>query len=100
MAENVTPADDLSPISAVLAAYHRRCLRQRNGVQEMQDVTAKSAKKISNQRKPRKSSDEQIALHLRYRKIGISAVAAAARYQGSAKNPLATRSDEYSAGIA
>jgi hypothetical protein len=66
----------------------------------MQDVTAKSAKKTSNQRKPRKSSDEQIALHLRYRKIGISAVAAAARYQSGAKNPLATRSDEDSAAIA
>jgi hypothetical protein len=55
---------------------------------KMQDVTAKSAKKTANnQRKPRKSADEQIALHLRYRQIGISAVAAAARYQGGAKNP-------------
>ena len=33
-----------------------------------------------------KSSAEIVPLHLRYRKIGISAVAAAARYQGSAKN--------------
>lgn len=53
----------------------------------MQDVTAKSARRTGNQRKPRKSADEQIALHLRYRQIGISAVAAAARYQGGAKNP-------------
>jgi len=53
----------------------------------MQDVTAKSAKTTSHQRKPRKSADEQIALHLRYRQIGISAVAAAARYQSGAKNP-------------
>jgi hypothetical protein len=30
---------------------------------------------------------EQIALHQSYREIGISAVAAAARYQGMAKNP-------------
>jgi hypothetical protein len=65
----------------------------------MQDVTVKSAKKISNQPKPRKSSDEQIALHLRYRQIGISAVAAAARYQSGAKNPLASRSDDSSAAI-
>jgi hypothetical protein len=53
----------------------------------MQDMTAKSAKKTSNQRKPRKSADEQIALHLCYGQIGISAVAAAARYQSGAKNP-------------
>jgi hypothetical protein len=32
------------------------------------------------------ASAEIVPLHLRYRKIGISAVAAAARYQGSAKN--------------
>jgi hypothetical protein len=50
----------------------------------MQDTTAK---KTVDQRKPRKSADEQIALHLCYRQIGISAVAAAARYQGGAKNP-------------
>ena len=53
----------------------------------MNDVTANSAKKTSDQRKPRKSSDESIALHLCYGQIGISAVAAAARYQGGAKNP-------------
>jgi hypothetical protein len=53
----------------------------------MQDTTAKSAKKTGNQRKPRKSADEQIALHLCYGQIGISAVAAAARYQSGAKNP-------------
>ena len=50
----------------------------------MQNLTAKLAK---NQRKPRKTSDQHTALHLRYRKIGISAVAAAARYQSGAKNP-------------
>jgi len=52
----------------------------------MPDVTAKSAKK-TGQRKPRKSSDDPIALHLCYGRIGISAVAAAARYQSGAKNP-------------
>ena len=40
----------------------------------------------SRKQKPCKPSQE-IALHLRYAKIGISAVAAAARYQNSAKNP-------------
>jgi hypothetical protein len=53
----------------------------------MPNVTAKSANRTSNQRKPRKSADEQIALHLCYGQIGISAVAAAVRYQGAAKNP-------------
>lgn len=53
----------------------------------MPDVTAKSANRTGNQRKPRKSADEQIALHLCYGQIGISAVAAAARYQSGAKNP-------------
>jgi hypothetical protein len=58
----------------------------------MQSSTAKSAKK-SSKRKPNKSSDEQIALHLCYRQIGISAVAAAARYQSGAKNPGYTPAD-------
>ncbi|HKM87683.1 MAG TPA: hypothetical protein VJX48_03690 [Xanthobacteraceae bacterium] len=53
----------------------------------MNDVTADTAKKTANQRKARKSSDENIALHRRYGQIGISAVAAAVRYQGDAKNP-------------
>jgi hypothetical protein len=70
----------------------------------MQEVTAKSANKIGNQRKPRKSSDEQIALHLCYRQIGISAVAAAARYQSGAKNPAqasaANRLDERDTAVA
>ncbi|MGC1349349.1 MAG: hypothetical protein WA858_06175 [Xanthobacteraceae bacterium] len=68
----------------------------------MQDVTVKSAKKTANQRKPRKSADEQIAL--RYRQIGISAVAAAARYQGDAKNtscaPATVKLDERGAAVA
>jgi hypothetical protein len=70
----------------------------------MQDMTAKSAKKTGNQRKPRKSADEQIALHLCYGQIGISAVAAAARYQSGAKNPVyappAIELDERGAAIA
>ena len=54
----------------------------------MQDLTATSVNKTSNQRKPLKSSDQHIALHLRYGKIGIPAVAAAARYQSGGKNFL------------
>jgi hypothetical protein len=53
----------------------------------MPDVAARSASKTSNQRKPRKCADAQTALDLRYGQIGISAVAAAARYQGGARNP-------------
>jgi hypothetical protein len=47
-------------------------------------VTAKNTRQ--NKRKLRKSVDENTALHRRYGKIGISAVAAAVRYQGSSKN--------------
>src|SRR5271155_6213516 len=76
--------------------------RERGSI--MQDVTAKSAKTTSIQRKPRKSADEQIALHLCYRQIGISAVAAAARYQSGAKNPaqapVANRLDERDTAVA
>jgi hypothetical protein len=65
----------------------------------MQDVAAKSAhksakqsatksaKKANSQRKPRKCDDAHTALDLRYGQIGISAVAAAARYQSGARNP-------------
>jgi hypothetical protein len=44
-------------------------------------------KRISAENVPRKSSDRHTALHLLYGKIGIPAVAAAARYQSGAKNP-------------
>jgi len=64
----------------------------------MQDATANTGKKIGNRREAGKSSDEQNALHLCYGQIGISAVAAAARYQGDAKNPayapVAIKSDK------
>ena len=54
----------------------------------MKDVSADMAKKTNqNKRKVRKSLDESTALHHRYGQIGISAVAAAVRYQGSGKNP-------------
>jgi hypothetical protein len=58
-----------------------------NGVQSMKDMTATSA----NIGKARQSSDEHTALHLCYRQIGISAVAAAARYNGEAKIPALAR---------
>jgi hypothetical protein len=70
----------------------------------MKNLMAKSAQNTSKQRKPSKSSDEQIALHLCYRQIGISAVAAAARYQSGAKNPghpvAAIELDEHGAAVA
>ena len=50
----------------------------------MQDLIAELANKTNPQQKPRKHPDE---LHLCYGKIGIAAVAAAARYQSVAKNP-------------
>jgi hypothetical protein len=54
----------------------------------MQDAFADLAKKTA----PKKSNDRKVhsdgmALAGCYGQIGISAVAAAARYQGSAKNP-------------
>jgi hypothetical protein len=49
----------------------------------MEDAKIETAKDLT---KTGKSPAEPVALHLCYRKIGISAVAAAARYQGSAKN--------------
>jgi hypothetical protein len=53
------------------------------GSLKMEDGKIETAKDLT---KTGKSSAEPVALHLCYRKIGISAVAAAARYQGSAKN--------------
>ena len=46
----------------------------------MTDVSAET-------KKAHKPTDKNTALHRRYGQIGISAVAAAARYQGPAKNP-------------
>ena len=54
----------------------------------MEDVVADSAKKIEqNKETDRRIPGETTELDRRYGRIGISAVAAAARYQGSAKNP-------------
>jgi hypothetical protein len=54
----------------------------------MQDVIAEVAKKTAPMSADdRKVSDGTTALDNRYGRIGISAVAAAVRYQGGAKNP-------------
>jgi hypothetical protein len=54
----------------------------------MQDVSAEiAAKSGQEERTGRKSSNGTIALQHCYGQIGISAVAAAVRYQGDSKNP-------------
>jgi hypothetical protein len=53
----------------------------------MDDVAAKTAKKTTRKTDDAKLLYEKTALDRCYGKIGISAVAAAARYQGGAKNP-------------
>ena len=70
----------------------------------MQGIITSKAKNTADQRgvckssHEDKSSHENLALHLCYRQIGISAVAAAVRYQGHAKNPAyapaTTRADD------
>lgn len=53
----------------------------------MRDAAAESAKKAAQKTSAAKDSAKETALDRRYGAIGISAVAAAARYQGAAKNP-------------
>jgi hypothetical protein len=53
----------------------------------MPEIAAGSANRANALRKPRKCVDPQTALDHRYGQIGISAVAAAARYQSGARNP-------------
>ncbi len=53
----------------------------------MQDVAADEAKKSGQKPREAALSQENTALDHCYRQIGISAVAAAVRYQGVAKNP-------------
>jgi len=53
----------------------------------MKDVAAAKAKKTNQKtRNDRNPFEENTALHCRYGQIGIAAVAAAIRYQGSIKN--------------
>jgi hypothetical protein len=63
----------------------------------MQDITAASAKKLAaTGANERKTSGKVTPLDSRYGKIGISAVAAAARYQTDGKSPAcATESDKW-----
>ena len=53
----------------------------------MRDAIAETAKKTAQQTVVAKDNAKETALDRRYGAIGISAVAAAARYQGTAKNP-------------
>jgi hypothetical protein len=58
------------------------------GFEDMQDVSAEIVEKNGQEeRAGRKSSNGTIALQHCYGQIGISAVAAAVRYQGESKNP-------------
>jgi hypothetical protein len=70
----------------------------------MPDVDTRSLSKTNHQRKPQKRSDAQTALDLPYGQIGISAVAAAARYQSGARNPghppVVVQLDERGAAVA
>jgi hypothetical protein len=64
------------------------------------NVTAEAASNASRQRKPNKSSGRQIALQLCYGQIGISAVAAAARYQSGSKTSAVADRDAHDAAVA
>ncbi len=57
------------------------------GFLDMQDVSAALAKKTTETKRKDRTFRGESALAGRYGQIGISAVAAAVRYQGSAKNP-------------
>jgi Flp pilus assembly protein TadB len=91
---------DLSPFSAALLAYNFIIANsKREWGSMMTNVTAEMAKKpnakaAQTNRAPKTSEEnahqnttQDTALDHRYRQIGISAVAAAVRYQGVAKNP-------------
>lgn len=84
---NVTTAHDLLPISAALIAYNL-IIAYQNGRDElpMSEKSADVARKI-NQSGEIDRKFTGTALDSCYGQIGISAVAAAARYQGGAKNP-------------
>ena len=52
----------------------------------MRDALAETAKKTAQEAQSARETGKETALDRRYGAIGISAVAAAARYQGDAKN--------------
>jgi hypothetical protein len=86
---NVTPAVDLPPISAALSAYACSSAREYGKWgSNIKDVTAETDEKTAEKAaEAAKLSSTRTELNRRYGQIGISAVAAAARYQGAAKNP-------------
>lgn len=95
---------DLPPISAALLAYNFIIAdSRREWGSVMSNVTAEMADKTAQTDRASKTSAETIAqngsLDGRYRQIGISAVAAAVRYQGAAKNsayaPAPTKWQDY-----
>lgn len=51
------------------------------------EMAKKAGQKTQEQQTVSENGEQNTALHSRYRQIGISAVAAAVRYQGAAKNP-------------
>jgi hypothetical protein len=86
---------DLPPISAALRDYRCAIVHTARGMgSTMTKVTAGTAKKTE---KSTGFASDGTALDCRYGQIGISAVAAAVRYQGEAKNqayaPVAIRFD-------
>jgi hypothetical protein len=52
----------------------------------MKNAAAETAKNTAQKAEPAKENTKETGLDCRYGAIGISAVAAAARYQGDAKN--------------
>lgn len=82
--------DDSPAISAVLPVYASMITtsKQRERGLRMTNATAGTAKKtVQKTDRTVKRAGEGAALAQRYGQIGISAVAAAVRYQGAAKNP-------------
>ncbi len=82
----------MPPISAALLAYNFIIAdSRREWGSVMTNAKAETANKTAQTDRAPEISDETIAqngsLDGRYRQIGISAVAAAVRYQGAAKNP-------------
>jgi len=60
---------------------------------ELAETTEANAKLNPVQQVSDQTTVQNVALHCRYRQIGISAVAAAVRYQGIGKNPAYARTE-------
>ena len=85
---NVTAVDDLLPISAPLAVHDRSTLKVKfiKG-SPMTTMRAETAQDTHDAQSAQKHQGARTPLVHCYGQIGIPAVAAAARYQGAAKNP-------------